>query len=164
MPWSPLIALLALTVALLALSPNEASAQIIIDRGGEDTSGPLPGAGPSPEQNEMADKAKAMMRKMEKRAAKKRACKADIKKHCPGMKPGDGKLGFCLHAKRHVVSKKCQKVLDEITVASKKTYGACGDDIKKHCSDIQPGQGRVMSCLYAKRDKLSKKCARRLKR
>jgi len=34
----------------------------------------------------------------------------------------------------------------------------CKVEIEKYCSRVTPGQGRILSCLYAYQDKLSGKC------
>jgi hypothetical protein len=36
---------------------------------------------------------------------------------------------------------------------------ACGADMKKLCSDVTPGEGRIVSCMNSKEDKLSPSCA-----
>ncbi len=34
----------------------------------------------------------------------------------------------------------------------------CKVELEKYCKDVTPGEGRVLSCLYAYSDKLSPKC------
>ena len=34
----------------------------------------------------------------------------------------------------------------------------CKVELEKYCSQVTPGQGRILSCLYAYQDKLSGKC------
>jgi len=34
----------------------------------------------------------------------------------------------------------------------------CKTEIEKYCSQVTPGQGRILACLYAHEDKLSAKC------
>ena len=34
----------------------------------------------------------------------------------------------------------------------------CKVELEKYCSQVTPGQGRVLACLYAHEDKLSAKC------
>jgi hypothetical protein len=34
----------------------------------------------------------------------------------------------------------------------------CKMEIEKYCSQVTPGQGRILACLYAHEDKLSTKC------
>ncbi|MEL6336976.1 MAG: cysteine rich repeat-containing protein [Pseudomonadota bacterium] len=36
--------------------------------------------------------------------------------------------------------------------------GACAEDIAARCSEVEPGHGRVMACLYAYEDKVSDSC------
>jgi len=35
---------------------------------------------------------------------------------------------------------------------------ACETEIAAHCADVTPGQGRILSCMYAYEDKLSDGC------
>ncbi len=34
----------------------------------------------------------------------------------------------------------------------------CKDELEKYCSNVTPGEGRVLACLYAYEDKLSGRC------
>jgi hypothetical protein len=34
----------------------------------------------------------------------------------------------------------------------------CKAELEKYCSDVTPGEGRVLACLYARSDKLSGRC------
>ncbi len=34
----------------------------------------------------------------------------------------------------------------------------CNKELKKYCSKVTPGEGRVLACLYAHEDKLSGRC------
>jgi hypothetical protein len=36
---------------------------------------------------------------------------------------------------------------------------ACGADMKKLCSDVTPGEGRIVSCMNSKEDQLSPSCS-----
>ena len=36
--------------------------------------------------------------------------------------------------------------------------GHCGKELKSLCSGVTKGQGRILSCLYAREDKLSARC------
>lgn len=40
----------------------------------------------------------------------------------------------------------------------------CKRDIKKHCADVAPGEGRLRACLGTQRATLDKKCAAKLER
>lgn len=50
------------------------------------------------------------------------------------------------------------KIVDRITTAVKKVEAACGEDLKKFCSTVTPGEGRVLLCLEAHEDKISGRC------
>jgi Cysteine rich repeat len=37
-------------------------------------------------------------------------------------------------------------------------YAACGQDVRRFCTGVQPGGGRVLQCFQAHRDELSTSC------
>jgi len=41
----------------------------------------------------------------------------------------------------------------------KKLETACGEDVKKFCSTVTPGEGRLIYCMQAHEDKISDGCA-----
>ena len=45
-----------------------------------------------------------------------------------------------------------------LSAAVAKIQGACGDDLKKFCSTVTPGEGRMLLCIEAHEDKISSKC------
>lgn len=58
-------------------------------------------------------------------------------------------------------------ILGIITIASstlsaparaQDVLNACADDIKKYCSQVTFGNGRLLACMYAHEDKVSAKC------
>lgn len=50
-------------------------------------------------------------------------------------------------------------ILQKMTAAIQSLEKACGNDIKKFCRNVTPGQGRVIFCMQAYEDKISPKCA-----
>ena len=50
-------------------------------------------------------------------------------------------------------------VQDKLTAGIAKLESACNEDIKKYCSNVTPGEGRVFHCMQAYEDKISPKCA-----
>ncbi len=50
------------------------------------------------------------------------------------------------------------RVEARLTAAVKKLENACSDDLKKYCSTVTPGEGRLLLCLEAHEDKISSKC------
>jgi hypothetical protein len=52
------------------------------------------------------------------------------------------------------------KVIHEkLSAGIAKLESSCGDDIKKYCSTVTPGEGRALHCMLAHDDKISPKCA-----
>jgi Cysteine rich repeat len=47
---------------------------------------------------------------------------------------------------------------DELAARVAKLEKSCGRDVKKYCSSVTPGEGRILYCLQAYEDKISPKC------
>ena len=47
----------------------------------------------------------------------------------------------------------------KLAAEAAKLENSCADDIKKYCSDVTPGEGRMIYCMHAHEDKISPKCA-----
>lgn len=45
-----------------------------------------------------------------------------------------------------------------------KAFAGCKNDVKKHCADIEPGEGRVRACLGEHSANLDKKCTANMER
>jgi len=45
-----------------------------------------------------------------------------------------------------------------LSAAVEKIQTACGEDLKKFCSTVTPGEGRLLLCIQAHEDKISTKC------
>ena len=50
-------------------------------------------------------------------------------------------------------------VAERLAAGFKKLETACGEDAKKYCSTVTPGEGRLMYCMQAHEDKISDGCA-----
>jgi hypothetical protein len=50
-------------------------------------------------------------------------------------------------------------ILEKLTARVAKLESACAKDIKKYCSNVTPGEGRLIYCMQAYEDKISPKCA-----
>jgi Cysteine rich repeat len=48
---------------------------------------------------------------------------------------------------------------EKLAAEATKLENSCADDIKKFCSDVTPGEGRMIYCMQAHEDKISPKCA-----
>ena len=93
------------------------------------------------------------------------ACEADIATHCADVTPGDGRLSACLYAYEDKLSPKCDQasgelsdVMDQFFERVREVAIACGEDVQKHCSDVEIGEGRMMKCLAAKQSDLAPEC------
>jgi Cysteine rich repeat len=52
-----------------------------------------------------------------------------------------------------------KSILEKLTTKITKLERTCGKDIKKYCSAVTPGEGRMIHCLQAYDDKISTRCA-----
>jgi hypothetical protein len=50
-------------------------------------------------------------------------------------------------------------ILEKLTARITKLEDSCRKDIKKYCSTVTPGEGRMIYCMEAHEDKISAKCA-----
>ena len=50
-------------------------------------------------------------------------------------------------------------ILEKLNAKVAKLESACARDIKKYCSNVTPGEGRLIYCMQAYEDKISPKCA-----
>ncbi len=46
-------------------------------------------------------------------------CRADMREHCAGTEPGEGRLIMCLHDKRDKISERCVRAMDDIRLEVK---------------------------------------------
>jgi hypothetical protein len=97
-------------------------------------------------------------------------CKKELDTYCKGVTPGEGRVLACLYAFEDKLSDRCEYALyDAATVLEKAVntlkYAAtqCKDDLKAFCSNVQPGQGRMLECLDKNSAKVSDKCKQALK-
>jgi hypothetical protein len=93
------------------------------------------------------------------------ACGEDIKKYCSAVTPGSGRLLYCIQAHEDKITDGCGSVLDEVVLQTelsadnlREAGNACRSDINKFCANIQPGQGRITTCLTANKTAVSASC------
>jgi len=98
------------------------------------------------------------------------SCDEDVKKYCDGLDPNSNKVMLCLAAYEDKISTDCKRSIVEATIAIKQSAvaiqhsaRACEADADKHCLDVQPGEGRIISCIKANESKVSKECVKALK-
>jgi Cysteine rich repeat len=49
--------------------------------------------------------------------------------------------------------------VEKVAASFKKLELSCGEDVKKYCSTVTPGEGRLLYCMQAHEDKISNGCA-----
>ena len=92
-------------------------------------------------------------------------CSKEVETYCKNVTPGNGRLLSCLYAYEDKISTGCQMALCDAVPALERALttlsylaGECRDDLKKYCSDVKPGQGRLINCLDKKKDVLTDRC------
>ncbi len=102
-----------------------------------------------------------------------KACASAVERLCPDAcapfagQPCGGTVLACLVDKRdQVADDACERELFayEKTIANDERADAvlakaCAGDVAQHCSDVEPGLGRVHDCLRSHREDLSEACA-----
>jgi len=91
------------------------------------------------------------------------SCKADADKFCPGVKPGGGAIRTCLKKHESSLTPDCAQFLQEAGIKMKNFTKACAGDVKKSCSGVQPGEGRILACLKKNEATLSADCKNQMK-
>jgi hypothetical protein len=68
-------------------------------------------------------------------------------------------LGVVLSVTAYAQSDTMGAILEKLTARIQTLENSCGEDIKKFCSTVTPGEGRVVYCMKAHEDKISPNCA-----
>jgi len=87
------------------------------------------------------------------RASVMKACRADYLQHCSFVMPR-GRIMSCLNEVLDQISPACAALVTAAT--------SCAPDVKEFCADVEPGGGRIQTCLLAHRERLSGPCAKTL--
>lgn len=97
-------------------------------------------------------------------------CQNELTTFCKDVTPGEGRLLACLYAFEDKVSVRCQYALyDSIYQLNRTLANAsyaieeCGDDLQANCTEIKPGEGRLLDCLQRNEAKVSSRCKQALK-
>jgi hypothetical protein len=98
-------------------------------------------------------------------SASVQGCDEDIKQHCNGLGGNASKVFMCLMAYEDQLSPACRDGILEAAMtinmgaeALDYSITACEADADAHCRDVQPGEGRIVSCLKANASKVSNAC------
>ena len=68
-------------------------------------------------------------------------------------------LGVTISSIAYAQTDMMNAILERLTAGIQKLEAACGEDIKKYCSTVTPGEGRIVHCMQAHEDKISPGCA-----
>ncbi len=107
------------------------------------------------------------------------SCERDVKKFCPDIKPGGGRIINCLAARKAELSATCAAVVsNDVGMRGAPGPGdsaqgrdprlaqdqaACGSDVRKYCSGggrPTPGDEGILTCLLQHKDQLTDTCRR----
>jgi hypothetical protein len=89
-------------------------------------------------------------------------CAADVAALCKDVPAGGGRIQACLKQNESKVSEACRKKIDGLASEVKLAAVVCRWDIGRLCSDVTPGQGKVLACLQQHEDDLSPECKKQL--
>ncbi len=99
-----------------------------------------------------------------------KGCDKELRTYCKDVTPGEGRGLACLYANEDKLSGQCEYALYDAAVQLERVVNAlayaaneCRDDLTKYCSDIKPGEGRVLQCIEKNDAKITKRCKQALK-
>jgi hypothetical protein len=99
-----------------------------------------------------------------------KGCDQELKTYCKDVTPGEGRGLACLYAFSDKLSAKCEYALYDAAVQLERAINAlsyavneCRDDLTKFCSDIKPGEGRLLQCIEKNDTKVTTRCKQALK-
>jgi hypothetical protein len=97
-------------------------------------------------------------------------CDADTAKLCPGLPLNSKKAFMCLMAYEDNLSIDCKLGIADTAISLEAgmlaidySIEACEADADKYCLDVQPGEGRIVSCLRKNESRLKQECTAALK-
>jgi hypothetical protein len=99
-----------------------------------------------------------------------KGCDKELKTYCKDVTPGEGRGLACLYAFSDKLTPKCEYALYDAAAQLERAINAlayavneCRDDLTKFCSDIKPGQGRLLQCIEKNDAKVTTRCKQALK-
>jgi len=99
-----------------------------------------------------------------------KGCEQEITTYCKEVTPGEGRVLACLYAHEDKLSGQCEYALYDAAAQLERfvntmsyAVNECRDDLDKFCSNIKPGEGRLIQCLNKNDAKVSKRCKQALK-
>lgn len=97
-------------------------------------------------------------------------CQTELTSFCKDVTPGEGRILACLYAFGDKLSPRCEYALYDSMGQLTRTLAnlsyavkECSDDLETYCSNIKPGEGRLLDCLSKNEGKVSERCSIALK-
>ena len=81
-------------------------------------------------------------------------CGGDIKKLCPGIQPGEGRITACIKSHLTDLSETCEARVLGVGVTGK----VCKGDVAKLCASVVPGTGGLRTCIKSHMAEVSDPC------
>ncbi len=90
------------------------------------------------------------------------ACKKDVEQYCAAVPKGHGEVMKCLKDHQHELSSECKAQHEVRKEQRHETKQACKEDIAKHCQGVEPGKGRMITCLKQHEAEVSAACKKEM--
>jgi hypothetical protein len=95
-------------------------------------------------------------------------CAAEVKRLCPTVKPGSGRIFGCLRSHPDELGEACREKVEQEDEKARQVvrqFGmACRQDVERVCATTQPGAGRILACLGRHQPELSAPCQAEVER
>jgi hypothetical protein len=95
----------------------------------------------------------------------KTGCQTEIGTYCDAITPGEGRVLSCLLSYDDKLSPRCEYALYDAAAQLERVVAAlsyisseCDGDMKAHCAEIKPGEGRLLECLKKNDKQLDPRC------
>jgi hypothetical protein len=99
-----------------------------------------------------------------------KGCDKELKTYCKDVTPGEGRVLACLYAFSDKLSAQCEYALYDAAAQLERAVNGlsyavneCRDDLTKFCSNIKPGEGRLLQCIDNNDAKVTARCKQALK-
>jgi hypothetical protein len=99
-----------------------------------------------------------------------KGCQQELTTYCKDVTPGEGRLLACLYAFQDKLTPRCEYALYDSISQLYRTLtnlsfaiGECRDDLQSLCSEVEPGEGRLLDCIDKNEAKVSARCKSAMK-